>query len=224
MRENQKRGNKPLAIVLSVLVLLLAVIGVLSAMALSDPNEPLTENTDASAASAKIAIAAAATTGKPAQLTGEEASAMLSQKLAQGGKQNDVRGVRLTVNSDNTVAAYLPVTYKGIKLGVSANLTVGWDGTKNEIRVAVNSMKIGRLPVNPARMLLRVKEKLPQGVKEQDGVLYIAPQMFGSYEMPNDAPGNISGLEVRDGKFLLSFSVDMSKLKEFLEEQLKSLL
>jgi len=223
MRENRKRGRKPLAIVLSVLVLLLAVIGILSAMVLSDPNEPLAGNTDASAVSAKIAIAAAAATGKPAQLTGEEVGAMLSQKLAQG-KQSTVRGVRLTVNSDNTVAAYLPVVYKGIKLGVSANLTVGWDGTKNGIRVAVNSMRIGRLPVNPARMLLRVKEKLPQGVEEQDGVLYIVPQMFGSYEMPNDAPGNISALEVRDGKFLLSFSVNMSKLKEYLEEQMKSLL
>lgn len=223
MRENRKRGRKPLAIVLSVLVLLLAVIGVLSAMVLNDPNEPLAGNTDASAASAKIAIAAAAATGKPAQLTGEEAGAMLSQKLAQG-RQSAVRGVRLTIKSDNTVAAYLPVVYKGIKLGVSANLTVGWDGTKNEIRAAVNSMKIGRLPVNPAQMLPRVKEKLPQGVEEQGGVLYIAPQMFGSYEMPNDAPGNISGLEVRDGKFFLSFSVDMSKLKEYLEEQLKSLL
>lgn len=223
MRENRKRGRKPLTIVLSVLVLLLAVIGVLSAMVLSDPNEPLAGNTDTSAASAKIAIAAAAATGKPAQLTGEEAGAMLNQTLAQG-KQNAVWGVRLTVNSDNTVAAYLPVVYKGIRLGISVNLTVGWDGTKNKIRVAVNSMKIGRLPVNPERMLLRVKEKLPQGVEEQDSVLYIAPQMFGSYEMPNDAPGNINGLEVRDRKFILSFSVDMSKLKEYLEEQLKSLL
>nr|WP_319487484.1 hypothetical protein [uncultured Caproiciproducens sp.] len=223
MREDRKRGGKLLVILLSVIVLLLAVAGILFGLAMSDPNEPLPPDgkTDSSAVAVKLVSAAA--TGEPAKLTGEEVSAMLTQKLAQG-KQSAVQGVRLTVNSDNTVAAYLPVVYKGIKLGVSANLTVGWDATKNLIRVAVNSMKIGRLPVNSARMLSRVKDKLPQGVEVQGSVLSIAPDLLGAYAMPNDAMANISGLSVEDQKFVVNVTADLGRLTEYLKEKLKSLL
>ncbi|MBW7571658.1 hypothetical protein [Caproiciproducens faecalis] len=204
-------------------MLLLAAAGILFVLALNDPNPPLVPagQTDTSAVAAKLLVSAGS--GKPAELTGEEVSALMTEKLAQNGR-DAVSGVRLTVNSDNTVGAYLPVTYQGMKLGVSANLTVGWNSTKNNIRVVVNSMKVGRLPVNPAWILPKVSDSLPKGTELEGNVLYLPPQMFGTYEMPNDAPGNISGLEVRDGKFLLNFTVDMAKLKDYLSEQLKSLL
>ncbi len=208
---------------MSVFVLLLAVIGILFALALNDPNEPLalSGEMDSSAVTAKLLVAAG--TGKPAELTGEEVGALMTRKLAQNG-QSAVSGVRLTVNSDNTVDAYLPVFYKGMKLGVSANLTVGWDSAKNNIRAAVNSLKIGRLPVDPAWVLSRATGSLPKSVEREGAVLYLPPTMFGTYEMPNDAPGNISGLEVRNGKFLLNFSVNMPELEKYLQEKLKSFL
>ncbi|MDF1493248.1 hypothetical protein [Caproiciproducens sp. CPB-2] len=208
---------------MSVPVLLLAVVGILFALALNDPNAPLAPGgeTDSSAVTAKLLVAAG--TGKPAELTGEEVGALMTQKLAQNG-QRAVSGVRLTVNSDNTVDAYLPVSYKGMKLGVSANLTVGWDSAKKEIRAAVNSVKIGRLPVDPAWALSHAMDSLPKGAGREGNILYLPPPMFGTYEMPNDAPGSISGLEVRYRKFLLNFSVDMAKLEDYLKEQLKSIL
>ncbi|MGX8709187.1 hypothetical protein ACRQU7_06225 [Caproiciproducens sp. R1] len=208
---------------MSVLVLLLAVIGILFALALNDPNAPLVPSGETDSAAVTVKLLVAAGTGKPAELTGEEVSSLMTRKLAQNG-QNTVSGVRLTVNSDNTVAAYLPVSYKGMKLGVSANLTVGWDSAKNNIRAAVNSLKIGRLPVDPAWALSRAMDSLPDGTEREGNVLYLPPPVFGTYEMPNDAPGNIGGLEVRDGKFLLNFSANMPELEKYLQEKLKSFL
>ncbi len=214
----QKHGKKPLIIVLSVVILLLATLGILFGLALNDPNVPITAD-ETDTAVAKIITAAAA--GKPTHLSAEEMGAILTAKLAQS-KQTKVRGVRFSINSNNTVDAYLPVVYKGVKFGVSANLMVSSNTAEKQICAVVNSIKVGRLPVNPVWLLQYGKAELPNSVSANGNVLRVNTSLFSTYVLGDMVGVDINAVTVADPDFVVSVSGNLDKLKEYITQNLKS--
>lgn len=214
----QKRSKKPLIIILSFVALLLVILGVAFGLALSDPNVPITASGQTNTGVVKIIKAAV--TGAPAHLSAEEMNAILAEKLA-GGSQTKVRGVRFTINPNDTVDVYLPIDYKGVKFGMSGNLTFGAAAEK-QISATVNSIRIGRLPVNPAWLLQYGKEVLPKEISVNGSVLQVDSSLIGTYILANDAPASISSLTVADQSFVVGVSSNLDKLKEYIEQNLKS--
>ena len=214
----QKRGKKPLIFIVSFVALLLMIIGILFALILNDPNQPIATGAKTDTGVAKLVKAAV--TGAPAQLSSEEMNAILAAKLAKG-TQTKIKGVRFTINGDNTVDAYVPVDYKGIRFGVSANLTVA-PAAEKQISATINSMKIGRLPVNPAWVLSYGKTVLPKEVGVDGNVLHVNADLLNTYVLENMVGANISSLTVANQNFVVGVSGNIDKLKTYIEQNLKS--
>lgn len=214
----QKSGKKPLIITLSVVVLVLAILGVTFGLALNDPNEPITAGNQAETGITKLV--AAAVTGVPANLSSEEVNDILAAKLTEN-TQSKIKGIRFTINNDQTVDAYLPVGYKGIKFGVSANLTVS-TATENQVSATVNSMKIGRLPINPSQVLKYGKAILPNEITMDGNVLRVNTEQLKVYVLENMVEVNVSSLTVSDKNFVVGVSGNLDKLNEYIAKNYKS--
>lgn len=214
----QKSGRKPLIIVLCIVVALLVIIGIVFGLALSDPNPPIVPGTKASAGTAKLVAAVA--TGVPAHLSAEEVNDILAEKLAKS-KGTKVLGVRLTVNSDQTVNAYMPVNYKGVRFGLNANLTLV-SAEENTIAARVNSVQIGRLPANKGWTLSLLQKKLPKQVSLDGDVLRLNTQMLDTYLLQDIVGININSLSTEDQGFVIGVSGNFDKLKDYIQEHLKS--
>jgi hypothetical protein len=214
----KKSGGKPLIIILSVVALLLIILGILFGLALSDPNEPITPGTKASAGAAKLVASVA--TGVPARLSCEEANDIVAARLAKS-EQTKVKSMRFTINSDHTVNAYLPVEYKGMKFGMNANVTLSAADEK-QICATVNSMNIGRLPVNPAWALQNGKAVLPKDISVDGNALHINTRLLDTYVLEDMVGININSLMVEDQSFVVGVSGNLDKLKGYIEQNLKS--
>lgn len=214
----QKSGKKPLIIILSVVILLLVVLGILFGLALSDPNEPITAVKQTSTGTVKLVKAAV--TGEPASLTVDEMNSILAAKFAKS-TQSKINGIRLSIGSNHAVNAYVPINYKGIKFGVSANLTVGAAADK-QISATVNSMKIGRLPVDPAWLLQNGKASLPSGIRVNGNILTMDTSLLDTYVVGDMVGVNLNSLTVADDQFVVSVSGNLEKLKEYIAQNLQS--
>lgn len=215
MKTTQKRSKTPV-IVISVFVFLLAAAGIAFGLALNDPNPPIVPSGQTDSIAVKLIHAAV--TGDPARLSEEEVSALASHKLARGGK---VQGVRLSINDNHTVNVYLPVAYKGLRLGFSAVVLPGWDSTAKQMTATVQSVRIGRLPVPPRWFLSRVKKEAPQGLTVQGNRILISSSLLGGIPLTDNHVAYINGLSVSDHVFLVNVTADLNGLKNYLENFLK---
>ena len=207
----QKSGKKPLIIVSSIVILLLAIIGIMFALALSDPNASITPVEQTKTGVEKLVKAAV--TGEPAQLSAEEMNAILVQ--------TKVKNVRFMINSNNTADAYAPVEYKGIKFRVSANLTIT-TASEKQISATVNSMKIGRLPVNPTLLMQYCKEVLPKEISVDKNVLRIDSSLLDTYILGDMVGMNINSLTIADQSFVVNVTGNLDKLKDYITKNLQS--
>ncbi|MCY1712736.1 hypothetical protein [Caproiciproducens galactitolivorans] len=216
MKTTQKHSKTP-AIVISVFVFLLAAAGIAFGLALNDPNPPLVPSgqTDSIA----VRLIHAAVTGEPARLSEEEVSALVSHKLARDGGK--VQGVRFSINDNHTVNVYIPAAYKGLRLGFSAVVSPGWDSTAKQMTAAVQSVRIGRLPVPPRWFLSRVKKEAPQGLTVQGNQIRIPSSLLGGIPLTDNHVAYINGLSVSDHVFLVNVTADLNGLKNYLENFLK---
>ncbi|GEM_PF-5423158 len=212
----QKRsGKKPLFIVLSIFAGILILIGILTALMLSDPNRNTGTAAKTDAVIAKLGIAAIS--GEPARLTAEELNGLLAEKFPS-------QPPRCYINPDDTVGVYLPVNYKGIHLGVIANFTLGFNSSQEQVIADLHSVQIGRLPVHPKLALNLIKDKLPQGISITGTVVRADMSLFNT-QIFGDAIGlQITGLEVTGRFFVLNVIGNIDKLKEFIVQSLPGYL
>jgi hypothetical protein len=169
----KKRGHAG-TVVLSVLAVLLAAAGVVSWMALNDPNAGKgLEKTPPSEALA-LKAAKSAITGQEALFEPTEVSGFLNYLLDQEksrGAALPTDGVAFSAGTDDTADLYLPVTYAGKRLGVTLEGTPSVDSANGRIVFKVKSLHVGRLPVDPAWALGFVKDRLPQEISAEGAEL-----------------------------------------------------
>ncbi|XOQ48610.1 MAG: DUF2140 domain-containing protein [Eubacteriales bacterium] len=215
MKITRKR-SKIRIIMLSVFVFLLAAAGIAYALARSDPNPPLAaaEHADGIA----VRMMQAAVTGEPVCLTEEEAGFLLSRSLTRDKR---IQGVRLSINDDQTVNVYVPVLYKQMPLGISAVVAPGLDSASKQITAAVQSVRIGRLPVPPGWFLSQVKKEAPDRFQVQGNTVRMQSSLLSGLSLSNGNILHLSGLSVSDDGFLVNITADMDTLKNYLERFLK---
>ncbi len=212
----QKRSEKkPLFIVLSVFAGILIVIGILTALMLSDPNRSTGTAAKTDTVIAKLGVAAIS--GEPAVLTAEEVNGLLAEKFPP-------QPPRCYINPDNTVGVYLPVNYKGIHLGVIANFTLGFDSSREQITADIHSVQVGRLPVQPKLALNLLKGKFPQGVTAAGSVVSADMSLFSTQVFGDVVGLQVSGAAVTGRNFVLNVTGNADKLKEFIVQTLPNYL
>lgn len=209
-------GKKPLIIALSVFGAILILFGIAAALALSDPNRGQSAaKADAGNVLAKLGVAAIS--GEPARLTADEVNGLLAEQFPAHTPQ-------LSVSGDNTVNVYVPVNYKGIHLGITANVTLGYDSAKQQLYAVTHSLHLGRLPVDPAFGLRFLKNNLPKSMAAEGNVIHTDSTASDS-GLLGDAMGlQITGLDVTGGYFVLRVSGNLSQLRDFIVQTLPGAL
>lgn len=208
--------KKPFILVLSVLGALLVLLGIAAAMALSDPNRAQSAvKADTGTPLAKLGVAAIS--GEPARLTAEEVNSLLVERFT-------ARAPRLSLGDDGTVTAYIPVNYKGIRLGVTAAMTIGYDTEKEQVCAEIHSLQLGRLPIAPSFGLRLLKSALPNGVSVK-GNTVCADSAVSDSGLLGSVPGlQVSSLEVSGGYFIVGVSGNLGRLHEFIVQALPNVL
>lgn len=165
-------GNRILTVVLSAAAVFLAVLCVLSWMLLSDPNAGTPLQAPSDPVTSKVITAAVS--GKDVNLSSEEVSAWLNLLIQRGQKNGEdagLSGLDVTAKEDGSADVYLPVRSHGKTLGVLMNLVPSFDRNSEQIRLAVRSVRVGRLPIPTGLALNRMEQRLPSILSRQDNDL-----------------------------------------------------
>lgn len=209
-------GKKPLIIALSVFGAILILFGIAAALALSDPNRGQSAaKADAGNVLAKLGVAAIS--GEPARLTTDEVNGLLAEQFPAHTPQ-------LSDGGENTVNVYAPVNYKGIHLGVTANVTLGYDSAKQQLYAVLHSLHLGRLPVDPAFGLRFLKNNLPKSIAAEGNVVHTDSTASDSGLLGGAMGLQISGLDVISGNFVIRVSGNLGQLRDFIVQTLPNAL
>lgn len=203
-RYEKKRGHAG-TVLLSVAAVVLVAVGVVSWLALNDPNAGKgLENTPPSQALA-LKTAKSAITGQEAFFEPAEVSGFLNylvqQEKSRAGAASPVSGVEFSAGADNTADLYLPVTYAGKRLGVTVEGTPSVDSADGRIVFTVKSLHVGRLPLDPAWALGLMEPRFPREISVHAAEL--------AYPLP-DVGVSVGGVSV--GFTLKSIRMEGGKL------------
>lgn len=212
--ETNKKG-RPWLIILSVAAVILILIGILTFLALSDPGRntvPAAPNTGTVYAK----LGAAALSREPAQITQEELNGFLASKFGAMPPQ-------CKINPDNSLELYVPVNYKGIRIGVTANLTAEYNPSRQQLAMQFRSVSVGRLPVPPALALKLAGNRLPHGISVEGSVLYADISLLVGSDLSSATGVEITGIELFGGKLMVSVAGDPDRFREFVVQSLPDL-
>ncbi|HHV32380.1 hypothetical protein [Caproiciproducens sp. LBM24188] len=216
MVEEPRKKKRPWLIVLSVLVGLFALLGIFALLALNDPGrDSVPANPDSGTVLTKLG--AAALNKEPAQISEQELNGFLSASYKTMPPQ-------CKIQPDNTLELYMPVNYKGIRVGVTAHGSAAFDLSRQQLALKFSSVRIGRLPVPTAFALNLAKDYLPDGFFVEDDLVYLdtSAAMGGDYSSFTGI--QITGMEIFDQKLIVSVAGDPNKFKEFIVQSLPDLL
>lgn len=163
-----KKKNTGLKIAVSVLIILLVAVCVAAGLAFSDPYKGNgLEDISPSNGLART-MTASLLTGKENRFSTGDVNAYLAYLFQKDvkGKQNgnlQVQAIAVAGASGNSEEVYIPVVYRGKKLGLSFNVTPSLDTAAQELHFRVNSSRVGRLPVPTAWALKQEEKHLPSG-------------------------------------------------------------
>ncbi len=165
MKKEKSKGNRILTIVLSVAAGILVIIGILITLALSTPHAEQINQPIAPSNELAKKVLAGALSGEECSVTEEEINGFIDQKMALSSHFTSVNGaairrVILSFREDDTADAFLPIVYQNRAYDVSVNLTPSFSG--GQLAMRVNSVHVGRLPVNPVWVIPTLKEALPE--------------------------------------------------------------
>jgi hypothetical protein len=207
----KRSGARALTAVLSVLAVLLAALCALSWMLLSDPNAGRSMPKPSDRAVSKVIAASIA--GKEAVLTPEEVSGWLNGLLLNHkNPESDVAVTALSVTAkqDGTADVYLPVEYHGRRFGVTMNLSPSYDEAEEQMKFAVNSVHVGRLPVPVSSALDFMEKKLPSILSREGNALVCNTKSLFRVDASSGAflRLNMTELELRNQAFYLKFQTE----------------
>ena len=209
--------------VCSILVVLLVSAGVMLGLLLTDDNagkysaEPSTELLGQ--------VAASALTGKEQTISVEQFNGFAAYQLAAYRERHPDGNAVLeqavfAVNSDNTVAAYTPVTVNGVRLGVTSVSEVTFDREKKQLAIDVQRVKIGRVGV-PVKSFLKnaLSGRLPDGATLSGSRLLIDASLLSVQAEELDTKLEIADLRVENGGVTVLATGLLDKVKDELERR-----
>lgn len=202
-------------IVLSVVAAILIVIGILTAMALNDPGRN-SAPVPASTGSMFTKLGAAALSGEPAQITQDELNGLLTSRFGSMPPQ-------CIIKEDKTLDVYVPVNYKGIRIGVTANVAMKFNPSRQQLSMQLNSVSVGRLPISPALALRLAKNRLPSGFSAEENVIYADVSTLVGNDMSNATGVDITGMDIFDGKLVITVAGDPDRFRDFVVQSLPEL-
>lgn len=212
----EKHTNKAVVVVLSVVAGILVVIGILTMLALNDPNRGVAAaKADTGKFLAKLGVAALSK--QPAEFSQDEVNGLLAARLPS-------HPVRCSIDPDNTVTVYAPVNYKGIRLGVTANVLPDYDTGSQQLLLKVKSVHVGLLPVPPSFALQLGRAFLPPDAAVQGDTARVGSSLLFGRDLDSSAGIEVTGFEVKDGKAIVSASANSDKFREFIVQSLPNLL
>lgn len=220
--EEKKKSRKGLIAVLVVLAVLIVGIGATVGLALSDPY--------AKAVSAGVQpdttvrkLMDAVLTGDPVTLTRDEVNGLIAEKLAglpAGGMQ--LLDLQCVSTKEGCAEFYAPVSFRGLRLPLSAQLELGCDG--EELWAEVQSVRIGRLPVPPQWMLEAVKNVAPPEVAIVEEKISMPASFFDENILGGSVGLTVQSLSVTDTGFLVDVTGNLDRLEEGIRQKLSDFL
>lgn len=211
-----KANHRTAKIVTAIILVILVIVGVLAAFAFKDDNAGLKATPSADPLKTILTDAVA---GKESELSTTQVNQLLAYEMEKkGASGGSISSVYLSTNADNTVTLYAPVTVKGMHFGVTAVANLTFDSKTNQLVATVKSMHVGRLGVPVNWGLSLAKDKLPTGIKADGDKLLINSSLLS---FPVEGTKNsltVSGLQVKDNKFLLKTSGMASVVKDYLAQ------
>ncbi|WP_195985835.1 hypothetical protein [Clostridium sp. D33t1_170424_F3] len=220
--EEKKRSRKGLVAVVIVLAVLIGGVGVTAGLALSDPY--------ADAVSAGVQpdttvrkLMDAVLTGDPVMLTRDEVNGLIAEKLAalpaEGIQLLDLQCVS---TKEGCAEFYAPVSFRGLRLPLSARLELGCDG--EGLWANVQSVHLGRLPVPPQWMLEAVKSAAPPEVSVEDERISMPASFFDENILGGSVGLTVQSLSVTDTGFLVDVAGNLDRLEEGIRQKLSDFL
>lgn len=217
--KEKSRAGKVLTAALSVAAVLLFAACVLSWLVLNDPQAGKVLPAQPSDAVAKTVLKSVVT-GQECGFTPDEMSGYLQYLIVKEDGAADGGGIEaavLTAGSENTADLYLPVRYRGKSFGITVNVTPSCDAEEDRMVFRVNSLKIGRLPVDPVWALSLVKDRLPAGLTVQENAVSREASLLSLSAGDSSADLKVTQLGMRGGLVRLKVSgkVNLSFLGNF---------
>lgn len=207
---DRKKSSRALTVILCILAVILAGGGVLSWAVLSDPNKGAAAAVTASADAVLGQLKNSVISGQPCSISIDEMNRYLAYRFSSGQKQSGLSDVVILDAEGNTLDCYLPILWKGKKFGVTANVTPSFDPEDNLLLFQVNSVTVGRLPVDSAWALSLAAKYLPSDAAAAGTtVSYTAPQETLTVSGIS-AKVSLSSLSVEDSRIQIGTAVEYS--------------
>lgn len=211
-----KRSHRAAKIVTAIVLVILVAVGILAAFVFKDDNAGLKA---APSADPLKTILTDAVTGKESTLSTAQVNQLLAYEMEKkGASGGSISSVYLATNADNTVTLYAPVTANGMHFGVTAVMDLTFDSKNNQIAATVKSMHIGRLGVPVSWALSLAKDKLPAGIKTEGDKLLVSSSLLSFPVEGTKGSLTVSGLQVKDNKFLLKTTGMAGIVKDYLAQ------
>lgn len=212
-----------IAIVLSIVVVLAAVFGTLAYLLLKDDNagkfhaEPSTKLLETALSGA--------ITGEEKLITAEELNgfAVYELDVFKKAPQGDlVLEQAYFALGDGKIEAYTPVTYKGMRFGVTSVAAVSLEQNPKRLVIQLESMRIGRLPVPASWILGRfLGPRLPAGIT-LDGKTLTVGEKWLSLDVPNvGSVLEITALQVQDNMLAIRTTAMLDQLQDKLKQEIQ---
>ena len=225
MKKPVSRGAAAaICIVLAVLVL----AGVSAGLLLRDDNR----GKYSPQPSAKLLeqVAESALTGKETSVSEETLNgfaAMWMEKRApsQAKKSLKLEQAVFDLRDDGTVAAYTPVTWHGIHLGVTSLSSVTFDKERKKLLIDVKETRVGRMKVPVKSFLKRaLKGRLPSGAALDGARVSVDASLF-EFEPENvGAVLRVTDIRVEGGAVKILAEGDLGQAGEKLRDELSQWL
>ena len=216
--DETKKSKKGLAIGIAVVLLLLAAVGITIGLALSDPYAD-TVQAAAQPETVVTKLAESLLTGEPAVLTKEEVSGLLAGQvdgLQGGGFQ--VLGLQCVSVEDGIAEFYIPVSFSGLRLGVSAQFTVGC------IWAELQSVHLGRLPVKTEWVMGAAEALLPAQVSVEGNTLSIPSSFFDEQVLGGAVGVTVQDLRATPEGFLVQVQGNLERIQSSIGQYLEQFL
>lgn len=225
MQAKKRTNHRAAKITAVVIAVILVILGVLAVYLFKDDNAGLSAKPSADALKP---ILTNAVTGKETELTPTQVNELLAYKIEQKKSETSaLKSVYLTVNPDDTVNVYAPVTVNGMHFGITATAELEFDSTNTQLVATVKSMHVGRLGVPVGWTMDLIKNKLPAGIKANGDKIIVDSSLFTFPVEGIKSSLTVSDLKVKNGKFLLSTTGMTDIVKDYLAqagEKLQGLL
>ena len=219
---------KKVLIAVASLVLLLAIAaGTLLFLAFQDDNQGLSAQPSVELLTKGVV---AAGTGKEVALEPEELNGFLAYLFSQRKEGEEtsplqLEGMYLTLGEEaGDAGLYLPCTYHGQHLGVTARAQVTFDAGKQAFCIQIKQLKVGRLQIPVDWVLAFAEKHLPEGLVREGETLWVDASKFSLYIKELGSALRLESFRVEHGKVYLRTTGVMDSVKENIKDKLGGLL